>query len=453
MSSQEPEFRRVRPMPLRRGLRWEPGCWPAFTVGVEENRVDELCRMILSIPQGGKCECAKLDYGTRSQLWSVDTGDARYVLKVLKAVFPVQKLENEVATMQFIADRTSIPVPEVIAYSAYTATIGFEWILMTRIPGKDLGRAGIDMSIEQKSRVVKELASYQRELLQITFPSIGSLMASHYDQDSVSGAPAYSRYDVGPSCSTDYFLLNHLSLNMPRGPFNSVSEWLSTTLDIFIHAQTGIMKRSLSSDNPGINDLMCQKSVADADVDEDDKDSLYWGYSRGSADEAGYRKTLAQEIQSLISTILQEERSENMVLYHHDLNTGNIMVDEAGGITGIIDWELTLTVPLWQACQLPLFLRRRPGDISANGGDEAGPIEQEYWERLTVGERDFLSREYTEAIKASFPEWTTIQKDNVRNRSLVNAVATIGAPDTVPAIARWVKSVKQGQPDSNLGQL
>ncbi|KAK5106528.1 hypothetical protein LTS08_000647 [Lithohypha guttulata] len=377
MSSQEPEFRRVRPMPLRGGLRWEPGCWPAFTVGVEENRVDELCRMVLSIPQGGKCECAKLDYGTRSQLWSVDTDNARYVLKVLKAVFPVQKLENEVATMQFIADRTSIPVPEVIAYSAYTATIGFEWILMTRIPGKDLGRAGIDMSIEQESRVVRELASYQRELLQITFPSIGSLMASHYDQDSVS----------------------------------------------------------------------------DADVDEDDKDSLYWGYSRGPADEAGYRKTLAQDIQSLIPTILQEERSENMVLYHHDLNTGNIMVDEAGGITDIIDWELTLTVPLWQACQLPLFLRRRPDDTSANGGDEADPIEQEYWERPTVGERDFLSREYTEAIKAGFPEWTTIQKDNVRNRSLVNAVATIGAPDTVPAIARWVKSVKQGQPDSNLGQL
>lgn len=40
----------------------------------------------------------------------------------------------------------------------------------------------------------------------------------------------------------------------------------------------------------------------------------------------------------------------------------NILVDEAGEITAIIDWECVSAVPLWRACQLPECLNSQTRD-------------------------------------------------------------------------------------------
>ncbi|KAJ5749593.1 hypothetical protein N7533_006621 [Penicillium manginii] len=50
---------------------------------------------------------------------------------------PIRKTQSEVATVKWIQRVTEIPTLRIIAYDATRETeIGFEWILMTEIPGK-----------------------------------------------------------------------------------------------------------------------------------------------------------------------------------------------------------------------------------------------------------------------------------------------------------------------------
>jgi hypothetical protein len=56
---------------------------------------------------------------------------------------------------------------------------------------------------------------------------------------------------------------------------------------------------------------------------------------------------------------LNNEEEETFVLRHPDLDLQNILVDDAGNVTGIIDWGNCLTVPRCIGyASLPDFLRR-----------------------------------------------------------------------------------------------
>jgi Phosphotransferase enzyme family len=51
-----------------------------------------------------------------------------------------------------------------------------------------------------------------------------------------------------------------------------------------------------------------------------------------------------------------DKTHEPTVLFHDDLSTRNILVDENGVVTAVLDWELASVFPLYKSCQLPKFL-------------------------------------------------------------------------------------------------
>jgi hypothetical protein len=64
-------------------------------------------------------------------------------MRVTIPVDPYFKTASKVATLKFLSQHTSIPVPSVIAYDTSPENqLGFEWTLMTRLPGVPLKELG-----------------------------------------------------------------------------------------------------------------------------------------------------------------------------------------------------------------------------------------------------------------------------------------------------------------------
>lgn len=63
-------------------------------------------------------------------------------LRVSLPLDPYFKTASEVATLAVVHDRTSIPTPTVSAFDAsFNNDLGFEWMLMERLPGQNLESA------------------------------------------------------------------------------------------------------------------------------------------------------------------------------------------------------------------------------------------------------------------------------------------------------------------------
>ena len=75
---------------------------------------------------------------------------------------------SEASTMQFIARRTSIPVPKV--YCAFTRK-GRTYIVMERIDGEILGQGWIQRSKESKEHLLKQLKDIVEEMRSIPSPA------------------------------------------------------------------------------------------------------------------------------------------------------------------------------------------------------------------------------------------------------------------------------------------
>ncbi|KAF2120433.1 hypothetical protein BDV96DRAFT_641114 [Lophiotrema nucula] len=63
-------------------------------------------------------------------------------------------------------------------------------------------------------------------------------------------------------------------------------------------------------------------------------------------------------LERLIPKMSKHQDTEPTVLYHHDLNRSNILLNYEGDLVRIIDWQCAASGPLWQACRLPKFLER-----------------------------------------------------------------------------------------------
>jgi aminoglycoside phosphotransferase (APT) family kinase protein len=89
---------------------------------------------------------------------------------------PHFKTASEVATMNYVRQHTSIPVPRVLAwYSHLENPVGNEYILMTAIEGSSLLETLSSMSLADKTAVLDQIIDYQHQLDDLNFDMYGSL--------------------------------------------------------------------------------------------------------------------------------------------------------------------------------------------------------------------------------------------------------------------------------------
>ncbi|KAI0776373.1 hypothetical protein BC629DRAFT_1525836 [Irpex lacteus] len=198
----------------------------------------------------------------------ITLADGREVVaRVARRFMPRLKTESEVATMRYLRERTTIPVPTVFHYDANPFNrLGGEYILMSKATGVPLSRVFHSLDHPQLMDLMENLAMLILPLYAHRFSKIGSLYlgpdtdssaADSTDQSSaptptahsmnrtlsitpvpshfIPAAVARSEFHVGAIISWPFFGSNRGDLTHPteinRGPWSSTSAYIQSCID------------------------------------------------------------------------------------------------------------------------------------------------------------------------------------------------------------------------------
>ncbi|GAW07920.1 kinase-like protein [Lentinula edodes] len=90
-----------------------------------------------------ECNLVKLAEGGYHKVYKV-SGDLRIVVRVAAPAFPKDKLESEVATLQYIASHSSIHTPHVYAWNTENDNpVGLEYMILEKVFQCGLGHIAI----------------------------------------------------------------------------------------------------------------------------------------------------------------------------------------------------------------------------------------------------------------------------------------------------------------------
>ena len=298
--------------------------------------------------------------GSFNKIYTVDTKTKSlvksYVFRVSLPVEPGDKVLNEVATLDYVKRHTKIPVPTVIAYdSSSNNVLGFEWILMEKIPGVPLSDIWSRLSYISKEAIIREIAGYVFQLRNIcVFNEIGGL---YHDSKA--------EFVIGPIVTQFMFMNGRRQLLLrDRGPYHHDSDFVRALIDVQI-ADIHFLK-TMPSNGPNF----------DENIHEDGPAIL----------------RVMDELLSLVPTIFPRGKKKGSflsALLHPDLSLSNIMIDpNTLQITGIIDWECTNASPLWQHAY-PYFLtgpkvEKAPPRVEPGDTDEVRIEHWDHWEKVQL---------------------------------------------------------------------
>ncbi|EMT67446.1 hypothetical protein FOC4_g10005536 [Fusarium odoratissimum] len=196
-------------------------------------------------------------------------------------------MAGEVATLGWLSQHSTVPVPRVIAFDdtrdndTRDNEIGFEWILMDHVSGTSAQTRWRKMTMEDKKTLVENIARHHAQLLD---PAIGTLKETDWG------------FIPDRLVSMMFFWGDHYNFDVHRGPFRSSHGWLYSFLFIMIKGKI----------------LAMDKAVREGDEED--------------ADEVMYNLRIAKELYLLLPEIFtpDEDTDDKKVLWHDDLSLSSI---------------------------------------------------------------------------------------------------------------------------------
>jgi aminoglycoside phosphotransferase (APT) family kinase protein len=166
-------------------------------------------------------------------------------------------------------------------------------------------------------------------------------------------------------------------------------------------------------------------------------------------DDAARTFEIAQRLLRLIWRIFPfHAEAETTVLYHDDLHGNNILVDDMGNITGIVDWECVSIVPLWKACGIPQFLFEQPRwaepDHRRYRHDTNGEICDLYHKHLHQHETTLLREVFLVEMERLDSRWMEVYKKTQLQRDFDFAVQFCDNVAVLKHIVKWADAVEAG---------
>lgn len=346
-------------------------------------------------------------------------------MRVSLPVDPMHKTLSEVATLQFVRANTDILVPRVIAFDAsYQNELGFEWILMELMPGHPYGNKWTTLPCTAKETMVKRLAHFSAQLFRLRFSGIGNI----YRKENCS--PPSEEFIVGRIASLPFFYKNRLEQDVPRGLFASSRDWLAAHLCFPRNESNQVLSDPPPKDDP--NDGDYQPALSDTKTVKELVDSL------------------SIRLQWLFPWTESTEEAaaspEETILFHDDINTSNILVDDDGNMTALVDWECVSALPLWRACQLPKFLQILPRDDKPDPETYAHPLESNdlCWDHLEEYEQTQFCRIFLEEMERLEPEWVSIHRATALKQDFEDAIRMSYDEWSYNRVRKWLRDVDAG---------
>lgn len=134
-----------------------------------------------------------------------------------------------------------------------------------------------------------------------------------------------------------------------------------------------------------------------------------------------------------------------------DLNKQNIIVDVAGSLYGVVDWEGVSACPLSIACQYPGFLDGKDTTTkpvtSSYMHDENGKVNELYWEHLEFWELHQLRILFMDTMQALQPRWVEVFNKSQRQRDFYIAIWTYDNPLNRKRLLKWLSDLESGIPN------
>jgi serine/threonine protein kinase len=263
-------------------------------------------------------------------------------------------LRNEAVLMQHIRHHTECPVPEIIAFDeTLNNSIGAPYILMEKIDGmsaldmwqgKMLANPPIDgaeymnaddpctVLAELRTNFLKSLAHAMSKLCTLEFTEIGVPVFERPEDDRpVTFGPVWHWHSK--------LCMQQLT---PIGPFKTSRAFLEAGLNNVV--DTAVIE-GYDHDDQGVLSLKGARKLFEMLLDLAPFDVPRMSPFSEPLDE--------EEDQT------PDSPTKYFVLRHDDLDLQNIIVDEDGNVTSIIDWDGCMTVPRCVGyTSLPTFLRR-----------------------------------------------------------------------------------------------
>ncbi len=218
---------------------------------------------------------------------------------------------------------------------------------MEKLPGTPLAQLWTSMALEARVRVAQRVAEWVDELSRCRFGQLGSLYPS------VKGN--LGAFQVGRTISFDLYRGRGLQFDINHGPFDSAQQYYQAIIstrkaDVNFYAQTEQGKRLLTGEAPGGVGSDEPSPEIEEHPHEDGK--IY-----SLADMHGIPKSCDALSEILPRVFPQEPPGKPcMVMYHHDLSSNNILIDDAGDLVGLVDWEGVMIVPYSLATPYPRVL-------------------------------------------------------------------------------------------------
>jgi Ser/Thr protein kinase RdoA (MazF antagonist) len=410
------------------GLEWATttfGLEPRWTKEPDIEAMSRIARKHLGHHEDVPVDVTFYAQGAFNKLYKISTAGSVCLMRVSLPVYPRLKTQSEVATINFVRRETDMPVPRIIAFDSESQNeLGFEWIMMEMMPGVPLRKRWRKMTWEAKETIVRQLVHYQAQLFPKAFTNTGNL----FPLPNGNVNP-----DLGPIVSLVFFWGDHLTHSVARGPFKNSHEWLQARLQFALADQQRILSTS------------------------DDEDDI---------EDAEFAKDLAEEIEKELPNVFPPEADGDYcnILFHDDLSMQNIMVDEEGKLTAIVDWECVSAVPLWRACQIPQLLEGRFRDeeptrdqyMTASDGEEEADadaldnegVNQLFWEHLMDYEQTQLRKLFLEEMKKIRPEWVAAMEASTLKADMEKAVHNCDNSWSFKIVKRWFTAYKEGNLES-----
>ncbi len=404
------------------GLEWVQkmvGLEPRWTV---EPDLDALKQTVASVQPSlaTELQVAFFAQGAFNKLYQVQAGKTTLVMRLSLPVYPHYKTLSEVATISWVQRQTTLPVPKVVSHQATRDNpVGFEWIIMTKLPGKHLADSWRSLAWPAKRRIVSQFADSSAHLFRNQLAGIGNLYLQPASDDE--GA----NYRLGRIVSMQFFWGDHIHQDVCRGPFRSSKDWMAARLSLNEHDCYSTLEKYQDRE----------------DLDSNNEDDL---------EDATRTLQIINRLRLLMGSVLGEggEIEEPTMIFHDDLSRHNILVDDSGALTGVVDWECVSALPLWKACYYPAFLQGYPRSTEPDQGKYQrgadGELSELYWEHLLEYELTMLRREFLDEMKQLEPEWIKVFESSQTKLDLDIAVQNCDNEFLARRINEWINDLTAG---------
>ncbi|KDB21349.1 hypothetical protein H109_06715 [Trichophyton interdigitale MR816] len=249
----------------------------------------------------------------------------------------VYTTESEVGILKYVKQHTSVPVPEVYAWSSDpTNPVGAEYIIMEKAAGIPLFKIWGEISLSDKLELVKRLTAFERELCSLQLPAYGSLYLRSFGGGlpnfkplGIEADPSQS-YCVGRSADRVYAPEDVEGLNIDLGPWDTLATF-----------GTAIARREIARALQGL---------------PPHPGTFYQGSCEEKVKLLDDVINLMRMLSSTSHPVLAQLGKP--VIWHTDLHMGNIYVspDDPSQILSIIDWQSISVLPLFLQARWPIFL-------------------------------------------------------------------------------------------------